>query len=93
MSYRHGTYTAYARHGCRCDACRAYQNARVARNRADRLAGGRLTHGTRSAYDAGCRCDACYQARRVAYFVRSEYRPKSGRRKPDGQRRALADTS
>jgi hypothetical protein len=51
-SYVHGTYTAYARHGCRCDLCRAYQNERVRRNRADRLAAGRLTHGRRSTWDA-----------------------------------------
>ena len=61
----HGTYTRYADHGCRCDACRAYQRDRVARNRADRLASGRLNHGTRSARDAGCRCDACVMTRRL----------------------------
>lgn len=60
-SYTHGTYTAYARHGCRCDRCRAYQNERVAKNRRERLEAGRLSHGTASAWDAGCRCDACRQ--------------------------------
>ena len=53
--------------GCRCDDCREYQRARVARNRGQRFAIGLLTHGTRSAYDAGCRCTECLEARRAAY--------------------------
>lgn len=63
----------YERHGCKCAGCRAAHADRVRRNRADRLAAGRLTHGTRSAYDAGCRCTdndrvpSCTGARRVAY--------------------------
>lgn len=65
----HGTYRMYAApFRCRCDACRAYQNDRVARNRADRLASGNLNHGTRSAYDAGCKCGSCRLARRAAYL-------------------------
>ena len=60
----HGTYAEYAKRKCRCDECRAYQNNRVAKNRAERLAEGRISHGTRSGYDAGCRCDEC-KARRI----------------------------
>jgi hypothetical protein len=66
-SYVHGTNYAYEYAGCRCDQCCAFQRERVARNRADRLADGRLTHGTRSAWDAGCRCLACLDRRRAAY--------------------------
>ena len=66
MSYRHGTYTAYARHGCRCDHCTTYQRTRVKKNRLDRLA--RDTgHGKRAMYDAGCRCDSCRATRLAAY--------------------------
>lgn len=59
----HGTYSRYARQGCRCATCKERQRQRVAANRADRLATGRLNHGTRSAYDAGCRCKDCRRAR------------------------------
>ena len=64
---RHGTYTAYFWYWCRCGRCREYQNKRVARNRAARLATGNLSHGTRSAYDAGCRCGICKTARNEAW--------------------------
>lgn len=59
----HGTYVAYARHACRCEECVDYQRARVRANRADRLASGRLNHGSRASYDAGCRCLPCRGAR------------------------------
>ncbi len=62
----HGTYTMYARRKCRCDECKTYQRNRVAKNRAERLASGKLTHGTRSAYDCGCRCAFCKKARSIA---------------------------
>jgi hypothetical protein len=74
MSYTHGTYTAYGRYRCRCVACVAYQNGRNQRNRADRKSSGRLSHGTRSAYDAGCRCDDCLGARRAVYEVENAAR-------------------
>ena len=67
MTRPHGTYAAYFRDKCRCPACSTYQSARNARNRADRMAAGRLNHGTRSAYDAGCRCASCVEARGDAY--------------------------
>ena len=67
-SFIHGTYQAYFWHDCRCDLCREYQRARVARNRTARRAAGNLDHGTRSAYDAGCRCQPCRNARREAYI-------------------------
>jgi hypothetical protein len=66
-----GTCAAYKR-GCRCPECRAYQNGRVARNRAALLA--RLQadpahpgHGRRSSYDAGCRCGRCRDVRAGRY--------------------------
>lgn len=71
---KHGTYSTYARGACRCDLCVTQQRERVRANRADRLASGRLSHGTRSAYDAGCRCDLCRRARVEADF-------RTGRRK------------
>ncbi len=64
----HGTYRMHAApHRCRCAECCAYQNERVARNRASRMETGNLNHGTRSAYDAGCKCEGCRMARRNAY--------------------------
>lgn len=69
----HGTYRRYWIDKCRCEACREYQRARVARSRAERLARGELTHGKRSAYDAGCRCDQCRDARREARVRLNEY--------------------
>lgn len=68
----HGTYTMYARNGCRCESCREYQNSRVRRNRADRLENRRLAHGTRSAYDAGCRCVHCRNRRAKISFDNGE---------------------
>lgn len=70
----HGSKTYYQVYGCRCPECVTYQRERVARNRAERLASGRLTHGTRSAYDAGCRCENCRSARRRAREQEAEYR-------------------
>lgn len=80
MRRLHGTYTAYW-HGCRCTACSEYQSKRNARNRAVRLASGRLSHGTRSAYDAGCRCEPCKEARREARrrLPSERHRPKAAR--------------
>lgn len=67
----HGTYAMYRRK-CRCDVCREYQRARVAKSRASRLASGRLSHGTRSSYDAGCRCTDCKRARATVYRQREK---------------------
>jgi len=66
MSHVHGTYTAYARVGCRCDRCRNYQNERVKKARAERLAEGRVAHGT-AGWDDGCRCNTCTTSHRAAY--------------------------
>jgi hypothetical protein len=63
----HGTYTTYAREGCRCAKCATQQRERVRRNRAERLASSRLNHGTRASYDCGCRCEPCRDARKAAY--------------------------
>jgi hypothetical protein len=58
----HGTATAYNRHKCRCEDCRAawaevmrrYRNSSGTRSKAE--------HGTRSKYVGGCRCDGCRKA-------------------------------
>jgi hypothetical protein len=76
VSIIHGTYSAYGRHHCRCDKCRDAHNERVRRNRADRLASGRLSHGTRAAYDCGCRCAPCRAARTGAYNRLASERPQ-----------------
>lgn len=62
----HSPFTGYERLGCRCEACREHHNARVRANRQRRLKDGNLSHGTRSAFDAGCRCEDCRRARREA---------------------------
>jgi hypothetical protein len=72
--YVHGTDRSYEYGGCRCDDCRAAHAERVKRNRAERLAAGSLTHGTRSAWDAGCRCAECRDASsraRADYYRRT----------------------
>ena len=80
---RHGTGYAYGKHKCRCDACRTYQNTRVAANRAARLARvGELTHGIRSTYDAGCRCTKCQGVRRKAYEREMPYLPRTTTQEP-----------
>lgn len=72
MSHGIGGY----RSGCKCVICRAANALRVARNRARRAADpDRLSHGTRSAYDAGCRCEPCTDERRIAYLREGGYRP------------------
>lgn len=63
----HGTVTRYRNYKCRCLMCRAAHREATARNRADRLASGRLSHGTRSAYDAGCRCVDCTRVHKEAH--------------------------
>jgi len=74
VSYRHGTLSAYRNHGCRCTRCTDAQAMSSRRNRLSRLSSGRLSHGSRSAYDAGCRCGQCRSARIEAYGrLASEY--------------------
>ena len=50
-----------------CPDCQAHRRAVNARSRAQRLASGRISHGTRSGYDAGCRCTWCRAVRRAVY--------------------------
>lgn len=75
----HGTYSAYARYKCRCNECREYQRARVARSRAQRLAEGRIGHGTSSGYDDGCRCEECRDAHRTRIARNRSQRLTDGR--------------
>jgi hypothetical protein len=53
--------------GCDNDVCRRASRLWVTRNRLQRAALGRVTHGTRSGYDTGCRCTGCRQARSDGY--------------------------
>lgn len=79
--YVHGTDRSYEYGGCRCDECRAAHAGRVAQNRAERLATGRLSHGTRSVWDAGCRCLPCHRAAKAArneYLSRTSAKARSG---------------
>lgn len=57
----HGTATAYNRHKCRCEDCRAAWSEvmRQYRNGGSRS---KAQHGTRSKYTSGCRCDECKRA-------------------------------
>ncbi len=70
----HGTYSRYANYGCRCDACRIYQNQRVRASRAKRLAEGRINHGG-AGWDDGCRCTVCTKHHRDRY--RTYYQNRS----------------
>ena len=62
------TGTCYVKHGCRCEVCRAYTNARVqnhrrARNPRDLPA---EQHGTVYGYvNWNCRCEPCKAAKSV----------------------------
>jgi hypothetical protein len=87
----HGTTTAYANYGCRCDECRAantaYQRDRRSRKAAGlpvraRAANGEMgAHGTYSTYiHHKCRCKECSIANatyQVEYWTRrlEELRP------------------
>lgn len=76
---QHGSCARYELDGCRCPLCKHNHNERVKRNRRERLESGLLSHGTRSAYDAGCRCPECAAARRDAYRrLSTEYPRRKG---------------
>lgn len=64
---QHGSHYRYKMLGCRCPMGVEAHRRRTEESRMNRLLEGRLSHGTRSAYDAGCRCDDCRKARRDAY--------------------------
>jgi hypothetical protein len=55
--------------GCDSAACREESRRWVTRNRVERMASGRLSHGTISAYDCGCRCDKCRRASSRKYHA------------------------
>jgi hypothetical protein len=72
---RHGKYTTYCNHGCRCPACReawrVYVNEKNHRLGRHRTWGEYLAqlaqqtpppHGTESRYTKGCRCEECVRA-------------------------------
>jgi len=62
---RHGKYSTYSNHGCRCDACReawneyytSYRRARGQKPLAQYHAE-TMRHGP-TRYRKGCRCDVC----------------------------------
>jgi hypothetical protein len=59
----HGTYRAFADHGCRCQpCCVAFSAFRDAGKPGD------IQHGTAAGYSTyGCRCDACTDAKRQSW--------------------------
>lgn len=61
---RHGTWTAYSRFSCRCEACRAAGSTYKRQRRAASSAGKKAPaiHGSISKYQRGCRCDKCREA-------------------------------
>jgi hypothetical protein len=52
---RHGSIHGYRNDGCRCIHCKAAKKHYERERRAAYLAGDWVSHGTRSAWDAGCR--------------------------------------
>ncbi len=83
---RHGKYTTYGNHGCRCDLCRAGWAAYVAQQQARRAARGLAPddprHGRASTYgNWKCRCPACTRAWCGTDSVR--YRRRRSRRAKD----------
>jgi hypothetical protein len=62
----HGTVARYNGWGCRCNDCRAANNARLRASRADRMTRTeQAPHGTSSGYfNWGCRCQPCSKAGR-----------------------------
>lgn len=62
-----------------CEGCKAHQRERVAQNRKERAESGKITHGTRSGYDAGCRDDCCRSKRLEAYSRLDECARAKGR--------------
>lgn len=61
----HGTASAYRRHGCRCDLCKAAQTE-THRDWKDRVAGKPPTHGLNGYTNYRCRCEVCKEAGSVA---------------------------
>lgn len=67
---RHGTTNGYVSLGCRCDACRAANNKKMAKSRQGWLATPLdpydRRHGTDNGYvNYGCRCNRCRAAHAV----------------------------
>lgn len=64
---RHGKYTTYSNHRCRCDLCSAawLDWYAIWRSRQLPLAPDDRRHGSENGYtNYGCRCDACRRSRR-----------------------------
>lgn len=62
---RHGTITAYAHHGCRCDRCKAANRHAQQEARDRRRTGGipEHVHGSENGYsNYRCRCKRCRTA-------------------------------
>lgn len=63
MTVKHGTWTGYVHHRCRCDDCRAANAREHVRLRAQRTPEMAREHGTYSTYNNyGCRCPLCAAA-------------------------------
>jgi hypothetical protein len=61
---RHGLYSSYKNHGCRCDLCRAANAENGLKRRTERsLAPDDPRHGKEATYlNYACRCDPCAAA-------------------------------
>ncbi len=76
MSLKIGALVAYvltiflANWGCRCVACRKAATKAKREQGLQRLAEGRVRHGSLHTYNNGCRCELCREAKRV-YGLRS----------------------
>ena len=62
---RHGLYSSYQNHGCRCDLCRAANAEHKLRRRIERsLPPDDPRHGKETTYlNYACRCDPCTAAK------------------------------
>jgi 5-methylcytosine-specific restriction endonuclease McrA len=67
---KHGLYSTYTNHKCRCDDClaanRAYKREWAKRQTKKELQPDSDRHGTRNGYRDGCRCEPCRAANREA---------------------------
>lgn len=67
---KHGTYSTYKNHRCRCDECREANRTYMQTKRAHykgTLAPSAAQHGTDNGYTSyGCRCGECRAAHAIA---------------------------
>lgn len=75
MTAGHGTYHAYTKGSCRCDACRAANSAYHLHRRMERNPENAKLHGIVSTYtNYRCRCEDCVAAKRQDQVERAAKR-------------------